>query len=41
MVTESIENSAKFLYVLRRWLPLHLAIRGAQPSHLVIYSNAL
>lgn len=28
VVTESQENSAKFLYVLRRWLPLTLFIRG-------------
>ena len=28
VVTESQESSAKFLYVLKRWLPLHLAIRG-------------
>ena len=30
VVTESQENSAKFLYVLRRWLPLNLFIRGVQ-----------
>lgn len=29
MVTESQESSAKYLYVMRRWLPLHLTIKGA------------
>ena len=33
VVTESQENSAKFLYVLRRWLPLTLFIRGVQYLH--------